>query len=697
MNTWQKLAGGKRRIQQRKRRARQNGSGPDADGAQEATRPPRVPAQPGPPGREGGTSRGRRGPVRYLARLLALLTLLSIWHATQLPSVSAAEQQSAASRFAFKSTELQPLTPGPYPAERAVEPQLKKIANWISGVGASAALADLQGAGLSRDLCWVDPRTNAVTVLPAPGTVRAYAPFTLTPAPQLPYDRAAMAPTGCLPGDFNEDGLTDLLVYYWGRSPVLFIRKPGVPLSAAAFAPEELTTPWQRWYTDSAIQADITGDGHSDLIIGNYFPDGSRVLDARATSDPAFQMNSSMTHAFNGGGPRIFLWEPPGPSGRASFRYVPTGLSYDAAHAWTLAMGAQDLTGDGLPDLYFANDFGPDVLAVNESTPGHVRLVEVRGQGSFFTPKSDVLGDDSFKGMGVAFGDLTGNGRTDIFVSNISATHGLMENNFAWVNTGGPLKPGSPAPFVDESDALGVARTGWGWDAKIGDFSNSGRSEIVQATGFNYGANNLWPQVAELAMDNDNMLGNPANWMQSTSGWGLEANAHPAFLAPAGGSHYINIARLLGFDVEGITRAIAVGDVTGNGLLDMAIAGQWGPSYFYTNTSPDPGQWLELRLLRPLAPTALTVRPGAAGNALRGIPEIGAEATITLPDGRRYEAQVDGGNGHAGAQAQELHFGLGDIPANSKISVVVSWRSTDGTQQSRTFTVTPGRWSALLG
>ena len=36
-----------------------------------------------------------------------------------------------------------------------------------------------------------------------------------------------MAPMGCVPGDFNDDGRTDLLVYYWGRTPVLFMHKPG--------------------------------------------------------------------------------------------------------------------------------------------------------------------------------------------------------------------------------------------------------------------------------------------------------------------------------------------------------------------------------------------------------------------------------------------------------------------------------------
>lgn len=633
--------------------------------------------------------------MRYLSRILAIVIVLSIWQATRLPSFSLAQERPVAAAFGFKSTELYPVADGPYQNQRTVEPQLRKIRTWISAVGASIAFADLQESGLSRDICWVDPRTNTVTIMPAPGTPKSYRPFALNPAP-LPYSRATMAPTGCLPGDFTENGWTDLLVYYWGRSPILFIRQPGVPLSPAAFTPEELLPHWQRWFTDSVIQADITGDGHADLIIGNYFPDGSRVLDAKASTDPAFSMNSSMTHAYNGGGPKIFLWEPPLPNNKAHFRYVPNTLSYDLAHAWTLAIGAYDFTGNGLPDLYFANDFGPDTLLINRSTPGHVRLIEVKGEHNFFTPKSDVLGYDSFKGMGVAFGNLAGNNRPDIFVSNISAIHGLMENNFVWADTGGPLKPGDPAPFVNESFQLGVARTGWGWDAKIGDFNNDGSNEIVQALGFMQGKRNLWPEIAQLAMANDNMLSNPANWPDATSGWGLESNAHPAFFAPMGKGQYANIGPLLGLDREGNTRAIAVSDVYGNGLLDLAIAGQWTPSFFYRNISPHPGQWLELRLMRPLSPGPLVVRPGAAGDALRGIIEIGAEATITLPDGKQYSAQVDGGNGHAGVAAPELHFGLGKIPARSKITVVVSWRATDGVQRSRAFVVTPGRWSVLL-
>lgn len=644
----------------------------------------------------GHMRRSANGIRRQFARILAIVLLFAVGWATMMPAPSSAELRSAASGFHFDSYELKPIAVDGYRTQRAVAPRLEKLRTWMSGVGASIAFADLQGAGIARDICWVDPRTDTVTVSPAPGTPTAYPPFAVDPHP-LPYDRKTMAPTGCLPGDFNEDGWTDLVLYYWGRTPVVLLRDPSVALSAAAFRAVELMPTVERWYTDAIISADVDGDGHADLIIGNYFPDGSRLLDVTAHDDPYFQMNDSMTRAFNGGKNHILLWTRPDSPGEVAYRIAENAFTREEAHGWTLAIGAYDFTGDGLPELYFANDFGPDRLMINESTPGQVRLTEVRGDLVFHMPKSKVLGHDSFKGMGIDFGDLNGDGLVDMFVSNISSVHGLMETNFAWINTGGKLAPGHPAPFRDESEGLGLARTGWGWDTKIADFANDGRPEIVQTLGFAYGDADLWPQVAELAMANDELVKNPATWMQHTEGWHLAGNDKPAFLVRQG-DRYVNVGKELGLDQAGITRAIAVGDVDGDGRLDLALAGQWGPSFFYRNASPEAGNALVLRLLRPVdgAP-ALTVRAGAEGNALKGIPAIGARATITLPNGRRYTAQVDGGNGHAGVRSPELHFGLGDLPDDSTITVVVDWRSTDGTQQSRTFQVTPGRWSVVLG
>ena len=82
----------------------------------------------------------------------------------------------------------------------------------------------------------------------------------------------------------------DVLVYYWGRSPVIFLRKktagvePGKPaaISAADYEPVELSTNGERWFSNGAVEADLDGDGHVDLVIGNYFQDGAHILDANA-------------------------------------------------------------------------------------------------------------------------------------------------------------------------------------------------------------------------------------------------------------------------------------------------------------------------------------------------------------------------------------------------------------------------------
>ena len=142
---------------------------------------------------------------------------------------------------------------------------------------------------------------------------------------------------------------------------------------------------------------------------------------------------------------------------------------------WSLAAGAADLDGDLLPELYFANDFGPDRLLHNRSTPGRVTLVEVRGRREPALPRSRVVGRDSFKGMGVDFGDLNGDGRLDIAVSNIATPYGLLESHFAFLSMGenagyaGAFGQGF-APYRDASEPLGLARGGWAWESRLGDF-----------------------------------------------------------------------------------------------------------------------------------------------------------------------------------------------------------------------------------
>src|SRR5262249_49165320 len=162
----------------------------------------------------------------YAARITAAVVVLAIYGFARLPALSTAERNEIVSRFSFSRLPLpapQSAAQTPFRSVRNVHPDMARIAGWISSVGAAVALNDLDGDGLSNDVCYVDPRTDLVTVAPVPGTPDRYKPFVLDPAP-LPFDPSTMAPMGCLPGDFNEDGLIDVLVYYWGRTPVIFFQ-----------------------------------------------------------------------------------------------------------------------------------------------------------------------------------------------------------------------------------------------------------------------------------------------------------------------------------------------------------------------------------------------------------------------------------------------------------------------------------------
>jgi len=633
---------------------------------------------------------------RYLSRLVAAVLIVVAYGLARQPVLSSSERAGLAAHFKFSRQALPDVEPegtGHAPQQfRNVHPKLKNIASWISSVGAAAALADLDGNGLPDDVCYVDTRKDIVIVAPVPGTGARYQPRTLDPRP-LPYDSATMAPMGCLPGDLNEDGSVDLLVYYWGRTPVAFLRH------GPDYIPREVVSGAQRWFTNAATLADLDGDGHLDLVIGNYFPDGSRVLDANATSDQGMQ--ASMSRALNGGSKHLLLWQgaTSGDDPTVKFSEAENVLPPDVNNGWTLAIGAADLDRDLLPELYFANDFGPDRLLHNRSTPGKLRFDLLEGKSTFATPHSNVVGHDSFKGMGVDFADLNNDGLPDIFVSNITTEYGLLESNFLFLSTGDvQAMSANVAPYVNQSEALGLARSGWSWDAKLADFDNDGVLEAVQAVGFLKGETNRWPELQELAMSNDRLVPDPRSWPRFRPGDDLCGQQHNPFFARASDGRYYDLAAEIGIDDPQVSRGIALADVDDDGGLDLVFANQWGPSYFYHNVSPARGAFLNLNLLLPLVagnPARTWTKPGPPNQYIHGRAAIGASATVVLPDGRKMVSQVDGGNGHSGKRSPQLHFGLGST--SGPVKVEIAWRDPDGQPNRETLTLNPGSQTVVLG
>lgn len=683
------------------------------------------------------------------ARLLGLVVVVSLGAMARLPSDSM-KAEEVAERFSFASSTLDNGFNLPPSQTREVHAALRHIQPWIASVGASVAMGDVDGNLRPDDTCYVDTRINKVVV--APLLSERYPAFTLD-APVGTEEPRTVAPMGCLIADLNEDGLPDFLVYYWGRPPVAFLRIDQGPVQSPS--PERYVAipvgGKQRWFTNALLLADVDGDGHLDMIIGNYFCDDGRILDA-TTSEPVCPhpvMQDSMSRAYNGGANRVLRWKSSVGGDRPSvaFEEVPEPFLPEVAHGWTLAIGAQDLNGDGLPDLYFANDFGPDRLLINcshskekksfkssreklgcfpaeeEGRPVSFRLME--GQRTLSKPRSKVLGQDSFKGMGVEFADVNEDGFTDIYVSNITEKWALQESQFLFLRNkekeidATEVERGI-APFNDESEKMGLSRSGWAWDAKLADFDNDGHLEALQAVGFVRGRDadagfvwrkSCWALLQELATSNDALLKHPSAWFHmehDSSGIGCDLSGNsrrnPFFVMQPSG-RYADVSSLLEHLVHGMpapTRALAIGDADQDGRLDYMEGKQYAAPEFHHNISKaaHKNSFISFSprfLIGPGIERVSTIAQ-AADPLVRSRPAIGVRVEIQLSNGHKWvSAEVDGGNGHSGKRSPDVHFGLGHVPEGTTADVVVTWRRRDSSHSIRKFTSIPvGQHLAIL-
>jgi enediyne biosynthesis protein E4 len=287
--------------------------------------------------------------------------------------------------------------------------------------------------------------------------------------------------------------------------------------------------------------------------------------------------------------------------------------------------------------------------------------------------------------MGVDFADVNEDGRLDIFVSNLTSNFGFHESNFLFLSQG---NPGDLSAYRDASRPLGVAQSGWSWDARFADFDNDTHAEITVATGLWKGQINRWPDFGEIGLANDRVVHDVRWWpalRESTDMSGHEPNR---FFVRGSGARYVDMAAEVGLGSHVVSRGLATADIEGDGDLDLMMANQWEPSTLYRNECARCGSSLILNLRHR--------RVGAVGAEPGRVPAVGATAAVTLPDGRRLIGEVDGGWGHSGKRSPELHFGLGDVPSGIPLIVTISWRDLRGVPHAHTIQLPPGRHDLTL-
>jgi hypothetical protein len=114
-----------------------------------------------------------------------------------------------------------------------------------------------------------------------------------------------------------------------------------------------------------------------------------------------------------------------------------------------------DVNGDGLPDLYFSSNLGPNRLYINK---GNYKFEDV-------TDKAGVAGPPGWK-TGVTMADVNGDGLLDIYVSavNYLGQHG---HNVLYINNG-------DGTFTDRTAEYGLSFSGYSTQAVFFDYDGDG-------------------------------------------------------------------------------------------------------------------------------------------------------------------------------------------------------------------------------
>src|SRR5881394_3087515 len=513
-----------------------------------------------------------------------------------------------------------------------LDSKIANIAPHVGALGACVSVADVDNDGWP-DLYFTTSQfgaDNALYLNQHDGTFRDVAATAGVGALNGPVEGVSM---GAVWGDYDNDGLEDLLVYKWGYPQLLH------NLGHGRFEDVTARAGLRRWMnSNGAVWLDFDRDGLLDLYITGYFRSDIDFWHLQSTRI----MQHSWEFASNGGKNLLFR-----NLGNGHFEDVTDAMGFGSTR-WTLAATAADFNDDGWPDLYLANDYGPEELFLNR-------------EGKRFELARAGLEDDSKSGMAVALGDVYNRGRHDVFVTNISEKGFLFQGNNLRINF---LKE---LGRFDEVATGVVADAGWAWGAQFGDLNNDGLLDLVVANGFISAdsGRDYWYAMSKIAGAQGNIFEDAKNWPAIGSA-SLSGYERSRVLLNRGEAGFVDVAQEAGVTDRLDGRSVAMADLFNRGLLDVVIANEKGRALLYKNMgspSPEgrggqgvrPGRWLELKLV------------GTRSNRSA----IGAEVTAEIGAGRQRQV-VDGGSGFCSQNDRRLHFGLG----NQRLGrVTIRWPS----------------------
>jgi hypothetical protein len=268
----------------------------------------------------------------------------------------------------------------------------------------------------------------------------------------------------CCVGDFDNDGLNDLFVTYYGQNALYKNHGDGTFTDVTAKA--GLTQPKLRWNSGCAF-VDYDRDGNLDLFVANYIDFDIKTAPLPEAAGCAYK------------GIQVACG-PPGLEGGKNILYRNNGDGtftdvsqkagiLDTIGTYGLGVAVADFDNDGWPDIYVANDSTAATYYQNQKD-GTFKDVAIES-GVAYSPDGRPQA-----GMGVSVGDFNRDGLLDIVKTNFAGdTDSLYQN----------LGDGS---FEDKTylSGLGINTRYLGWGVGFVDLDNDGWLDIVIANGHVY-------------------------------------------------------------------------------------------------------------------------------------------------------------------------------------------------------------------
>lgn len=421
---------------------------------------------------------------------------------------------------------------------------------------------------------------------------------------------------GVAAGDADNDGDVDVVITT-SRGAQLFVNDGTGRFQDVTESAGIATSRW----TTAASFFDYDRDGWLDLMIVNYVD----YIPGSICEDGAGRRDYCGPLAFQATVDR--LYHNAGADGRlAGFDDVTVSGGLIQAASKGLGVVCSDLTGDGRPDIYVANDSEPNRLWVQQANGTFQDEAELRGCAvdAHFRPQAS---------MGTVWADMDRDGSADMFL-----THLRGETNTLY-------RQASPGVFVDQTSTTGLGQASL-------NFTGFGTAAVdIDLDGF-----------LDLLVANGKVMRSPlAKPVPDSTHWDEYAERNQIFLGRAG-AEFVEVtdsSEPFNKRIE-VSRGLAVGDVDNDGDLDVLINNTGTTARLLQNVATRKGHWLNIRVVdRSLRRDA-----------------VGARIRVTCGD-HAWWGEVQPCLSYLSCHDSRVHFGLG---AESRYDFIdVKWPDRDGT------------------